>query len=194
MSANPPYGYDYTSLAPPLFNTPFISANSGQDIGQRFPSPIPALGASASNPNNSVNWSQYSPVTGVPSFYHRNVPPYTESYNITVERQLAANTTLSIGYVGAQAHHLLVLQSANPGNPALCLSLSEPSDVMPGSTTCGPFGESGVYTTPSGQVIEGTRGPFSSQFAAVTYQKTIGNSNYNALQVTFGTPAVRWSY
>ncbi len=33
------------------------------------------------------------------------------------------------------------------------------------------------------QSIPGTRGPFSSKFAAVTYQKTIANSNYNALQV-----------
>jgi hypothetical protein len=32
-------------------------------------------------------------------------------------------------------------------------------------------------------VVDGTRGPFSSQFAAVTYQKTIANSNYNALEV-----------
>jgi len=63
------------------------------------------------------------------------------------------------------------------------LSLSQPSDVMPGTATCGPFGESGVYTTPSGAVVHGTRGPFSSQFAAVTYQKTIANSNYNALQI-----------
>ncbi len=55
---------------------------------------------------------------------------------------------------------------------------------MPGTPTCGPFGESGTYITPSGQTIQGTRGPFSSQFAAVTYQKTIGNSNYNALDVS----------
>ena len=185
MSANPPYGYDYTSLSPPLFNTPFISANSGQNIGQRFPSPIPPLGASVTNPNNSVDWSQYSPITGVPSFYYRNVPPYTESYNLTVERQIGANSILSVGYVGTQAHHLLVLQSANPGNAALCLGLSQPGEVAPGSPTCGPFGESSAYTTAAGQVIDGTRGPFSSQFAAVTYQKTIGNSNYNALQFNF---------
>ncbi len=55
---------------------------------------------------------------------------------------------------------------------------------MPGTTTCGPFGESGTYITPSGQTIQGTRGPFSSQFAAVTYQKTIGNSAYNAFDVS----------
>jgi hypothetical protein len=38
--------------------------------------------------------------------------------------------------------------------------------------------------TRAGQVIQGTRGPFSSQFAAVTLQKTIANSNYNALEIS----------
>ncbi len=184
MSANPPYGYDYTSLAPPLFATPFVTAASGQDVGQRFPEPIPAFGASASNPNTSVDWSQYLPITGVPSFFHKNVTPYSESYTLSIERELARDTVLSASYVGTQAHHLLALISANPGNPALCLSLSQPGDVMPGTATCGPFGESGTYVTRSGQTIQGTRGPFSSQFAAVTYQKTIANSNYNALEVS----------
>jgi hypothetical protein len=49
MSANPPYGYDYNSVAPPLFTSPFVTAASGENIGQRFPEPIPSFGASASN-------------------------------------------------------------------------------------------------------------------------------------------------
>ncbi len=53
----------------------------------------------------------------------------------------------------------------------VCLSLSQPADVMPGTPTCGPFDESGTYLTPSGQTIQGTRGPLGPQFAAVTYQK-----------------------
>jgi len=182
MSANPPYGYDYTSLAPPLFETPFLTAASGQDIGQRFPEATPAFGASAQNPNTSVNWPQYLPITGVPSFFHRNVTPYSEGYTASIGRELAPNTVLTVSYVGTQTHHLLVLVSANPGNPTLCLSLSQPQDVAPGTPTCGPFGESGTYIARSGQTIQGTRGPFSPQFAAVTYQKTIGNSNYNALE------------
>ena len=184
MSANPPYGYDYTSFAPPLFATPFVTAADGRNNGQRFPEPIPASGASAKNPNTTVDWSQYLPITGVPSFFHDNVTPYSESYSFSVQREVARDTVLSASYVGSQAHHLLVLISANPGNPALCLSLSQPQDVMPGSPTCGPFGESGTYITSSGQTIQGTRGPFSSQFAAVTYQKTIGNSNYNSLELS----------
>ena len=183
MSANPPYGYDYTSLAPPLFSNPFVTAASGQNVGQRFPEPIPAFGASATNPDSSVDWSPYLPITGVPSFFYKNVPPYSASYSVSLERQIERNTLLSLVYVGTQAHHLLVLISANPGNPALCLSVSQTSQVKPGSATCGPFGEGGTYITPSGQVIQGTRGPYSSQFDAITYQKTLANSNYNALEI-----------
>jgi hypothetical protein len=183
MSANPPYGYDYTSLAPPLFSNPFVTAANGQNVGQRFPEPIPAFGASAANPNSSVNWSEYLPITGVPSFFHQNVPPYAASYTLSVERQIEGNTLLSLTYVGSQAHHLLVLISANPGDPAQCLSVSQTNQVMPGTATCGPFGEGGTYVTSSGQVIQGTRGPYRSQFDAITYQKTLGNSNYNAFEI-----------
>jgi hypothetical protein len=49
--------------------------------------------------------------------------------------------------------------------------------------TCGPFGEGGTYTLPNGQAVVCTRGPFSSQFDAITYQKTLANSGYNALQL-----------
>jgi hypothetical protein len=110
--------------------------------------------------------------------------PYSESYTLSIEREVARNTILNATYIGTQAHHLLVLVSANPGGPALCLSLSRPQNVMPGTATCGPFGESGTYTSRSGQLIQGTRGPFDSNFAAVTNQKTIGNSNYNALEIS----------
>jgi len=178
MSANPPYGYDYTSLAPPTFANPFVNAATGQAVLQPFPEPIPPYGASASHPNSAINWSQYLPITGVPSFYHANVPPYTESYTLSIQREVSNTTVLSLGYVGSQSHHQLVLISANPGNPALCLALN----AAGATPTCGPFGEGDTYTLPGGQAVQGTRGPFSSQFDAVTYQKTIGNSNYNALQ------------
>ncbi len=179
MSANPPYGYSYTSLAPPTFANPFVSAADAQVVNQPFPVPVQTAGASPNHPNNSVNWNQYLPITGVPSFYHGNVPPYTESYSFTVERQLAKSTVLSVGYLGSESHHQLVLLSANPGSAAECLALN-----AEGATpTCGPFGEGATYTLPNGQVVQGTRGPFSSQFNAVTYQKTLGNADYNALQV-----------
>ena len=184
MSANPPYGYSYTSPAPPLFETPFITAATGQNNGQRFPLAFPPFGASPTRPNDTVDWQLYLPLTGIPSFYDRNVPPYAENFTVSLERQLATRTSLRLAYDGSQAHHLLVLEEANPGSAALCLSLSQPADVMSGTATCGPFGESSAYTTPAGSVIQGTRGPFPSTFGGVSYQKTIANSNYNALEVT----------
>ncbi|HTV65135.1 MAG TPA: carboxypeptidase regulatory-like domain-containing protein [Bryocella sp.] len=179
MSANPPYGYSYTSLAPPTFADPFVNASNGQSATQPFPVPIQTSGASASHPNSNVNWNEYLPITGVPSFYPENVPPYTENYTLGVERQVTKATVLSVAYVGSQSHHQLVLIAANPGNPAECLALN-----AEGATpVCGPFGEGAAYTLPSGQIVQGTRGPFSSAFDAISYQKTIGNADYNALQV-----------
>ena len=58
------------------------------------------------------------------------------------------------------------------------------SEVAAGSATCGPFGESGTYTRANGQVVQGTRTRFSPAFGSVTWQKTIGNSHDNALEVS----------
>ena len=184
MSANPPYGMDFDSFGPPLFENPFVIAATGENVGQRFPSPIAAPGASAAKPNSTVDWSKYLPVAHMPGYHPQNVTPYGESYTFSIQRELRKNTLLSAGYAGSQAHHLLVLVSANPGDPALCLSLSRPEDVAPGSATCGPFGQNNTYIRRDGRKIEGTRGPFSSEFAGFSYQKTIGNSSYNSLQVT----------
>ncbi len=41
-----------------------------------------------------------------------------------------------------------------------------------------------MYTSASGQVINGTRAPLGPAFGSDTYQATIGQSNYNALQVS----------
>ena len=37
ISDNAPYGFTYTSPAPPLFSTPFVDAATGNSEGQRFP-------------------------------------------------------------------------------------------------------------------------------------------------------------
>jgi hypothetical protein len=184
MSANPPYGMDFDSFGPPLFETPFVIAATGQDTGQRFPSPIANPGASAQSPNRSVDWSSYLPIAHMPGYDPGNVTPYTASYNFSIERELAKDTSLKLSYLGSQAHHLLVLESANPGNRGLCLSLSRPEDVVPGTATCGPFGENNTYYSRDGRVVQGTRGPFGPDFAGFTYQKTIGNSNYNAFELS----------
>ena len=71
---------------------------------------------------------------------------------LSLERGLGNNTVLSLNYVGTQAHRLLVLVEANPGDPSLCLSLSNPANLAPGQVPCGAFGEDSTYTTATGQV------------------------------------------
>jgi hypothetical protein len=184
LAANAPYGTTYSSPAPPLFSDPFITASNGQNLGQYFPVTFAPLNSSASHPDSSIDWSQYVPISGIPAYPVTNRIPYTEQYMLSIERQIGDNTLFSAGYVGNQSHRLLVLVESNPGDPALCLSLSQPSEVAPGSATCGPFGESNVFTTASGQTVNGTRGPLGPSFGSNTNQSTIGNSNYNALELS----------
>jgi hypothetical protein len=183
MSANAPYGTTYTSPAPPLFSTPFVTASSGQNLGQYFPVTLAPLDSSAKHPDANINWAQFEPITGLPNYPTSNRIPYTEEYMLSLDRGLGPNTVFSLNYVGTQGHRLLVLDEANPGNPSLCLFLSSPANLAAGQTPCGPFGEDSTYTTATGQVYNGTRGPLGSNFGSNANQATMGNSNYNALQI-----------
>jgi hypothetical protein len=185
MYGVPPFGYNYLSPQPPLFATPFINAGNGVQNVDPYPFTFPPHGASAQNPYTGFNFASVIPISAAPYFYYRDSVPYTENYMFSIQRQISENALLTVSYVGNQGHHLLVMVPTNMGNPALCLSLSQPSQVAPGSSTCGPFGESGTYTSASGQVYQGTRLSLGSNYGPVTAQETIGNSNFNALEATF---------
>jgi Carboxypeptidase regulatory-like domain len=184
-TGNPPYGLTYTSPESPLMETPFIGALSGTHYLQQFPVDVPSYKVSPSNPDNSIDWSRYFPISGAGSVYYKNKTSYSMQYDLTIERQIGANSVFSIGYIGSLGRHLLTVHGANPGNPALCLSLSQQSEVAPGSPVCGPFGENLVYTRANGQVVNGTRGPFPNQIGTDARYENMGNSEYNGLEATF---------
>jgi hypothetical protein len=174
ISDNAPYGYTFQNTSNPLLTTPFIDGDTGNVEGQRFPAQLAPLNVSPSHPDPNIDFSRFEPIGATPGYKTTNTIPYTEEYMLSLQRQLGGNTLVSLSYVGNQAHHLAVLEAANPGNPALCLSL-------PG---CGANGENNVYTSASGQTITGTRGPLGPDFGSVSYQTTIGNSDYNALEAS----------
>jgi Carboxypeptidase regulatory-like domain/TonB dependent receptor len=184
LAANSPYGTTYTSPAPPLFSDPFITASNGQNFGQPFPYTFAPRNASASHPDPSFDWSSVEPISGIPAYDIHNRIPYSNQWMASVERQFGSNTVVNASYVGNVGRRLRVLVEANPGNPALCLSLSQQNQVAPGSATCGPFGENNVFTTASGQTLKGTRGPLGPNFGSNAYQSTIGVSDYNALELS----------
>ena len=179
----PPYGLSYTGNGT-LFATPFIDAADGTIHQQPFPLTFPPLNTTASNPTKGIDFSPFLPQAGMTTPFRGNSYPYNENYFFSIERQLGMNTLASVSYVGSQAHHLLLIYSANPGNPALCASLSKPSAVAPNTSTCGPGGEDDTYITADGRTINGTRGPFGSNFSNNDFEGSFGNSNYNSLQAS----------
>jgi hypothetical protein len=183
MYGVPPYGFNYLSPAPPLMATPFITAATGVNNGQRFPFPFPPHNVSRSNPDTSVNWANFAPLSADPFFYYRNQVPYISNYMLSVQREIASRALLTVSYVGNQGHRILAVSSVNLGDPALCLSLSG----------CVPFGEDNTYTSATGQIIRGTRtgqnkyGPLvgrGENYGENTADKSTANSNYNAFQTT----------
>ncbi len=185
MSGNPPYGFTDTTPAPTLFAEPFREAATGQSLGQRFPLQHVPFNASPSHPVTAVNWSNFEPLTGIPAFDKANVTPRTENYTLGIAQQITPHTTAALRYVGTQAHHLLAIQEVNPGEPALCLALSRPAQVAPGSPTCGPFDESSTFTAADGTMYIGTRTAFSGAFGSVNLQRTLANAHSNALEASF---------
>jgi hypothetical protein len=165
MYGVPPFGYNYLSPAPPLFANPFIAAADGTQNTDPFPLNFPPHSVSAANPYTSFDFVAATPISADPYFYDRNTVPYTENYMVSIERQFFSSARLTVSYAGNQGHHLPVLLPQNVGNPQLCLSI-------PG---CGPFGEDAYQT----------RAGLGPNYGSVTAQKTIGNSNYNALEANF---------
>jgi carboxypeptidase family protein/TonB-dependent receptor-like protein len=171
----PPYGLSYTSPSAPLFATPFTSASGEAGINP-FPLTFPPLNATASHPNPTIDYSQFPSIAGMTAPPPTNTYPYTENFFLSFQRELNANTVLNLSYVGSEAHHLLVVYSANPGNPALCLSL-------PG---CKPGGENPAtpYVNSSGQPVNCTRQGIGCAFGNDDYEGSVGNSNFNSFQAT----------
>jgi hypothetical protein len=184
LAANAPYGTTYSSPAPPLFATPFVSAANGQNYGQPFPYTFAPLNSSRSHPDADIDWSTYEPISGIPGYDIHNRTPYTEEWMLSIERQAGPDTVFSASYIGTSSHRQRVLVEPNSGNPALCLTLSQPSEVVSGTLTCGANGEDTVYYPIGGGQVDGTRGPLGPNFGSNALQSTIGRANYNALELS----------
>jgi len=180
---DPPFGLFYVSPVPVYLEQPYQSRASA-DPGQRFPFTIPAPGATGI-------WNQYLPISTAPTFRLDNKLPYSEQFNFNIQREVTNTTVLTVGYVESRGRHLLSTIESNPGNPATCLLIAT---LMPAGQGCGQFGEDTIYNVPNGPTFNGTR-PYSVtsgrglpngqlDFQANTWEATVANSTYNALQAS----------
>lgn len=190
-----PFGLFYVSPVPIHFDEPFRSRISAVNPGQRFPYVGVIQGSDGlAAPNPDVDFAPFLPIAGSPGYLTSNGIPYTEDFNLTLERQFGSGTLMALTYVGSRGHDLFSQIPFNPGDAQLCLQIGALFDAAgQAGQGCGPFGQDTIYTI-NGQTFNGTR-PFSvtsgrhlSQglldFGDNTWSATLAKSNYNALQVS----------
>lgn len=121
---------------PPQISTPFLC------LGPPLSSlpPTPSLVSSPTVPNGS----------GVlPFLIDPNLRmPYTQSWNVGIQRELPGNSQIDLNYVGSKAKRLLRLVDGNPPQPALVSQLQ--AFCVPGN----PANQG--FQTPTGQCDQST--------------------------------------
>jgi hypothetical protein len=173
-----PYQIFYVSPSPNLLDYPYTNRATGV-VNHPFPFSYPQNG------DKNIDFSQFLPLGGYPFTATNNSSPYSEVYSLSIQQQLSSRDVLSLNYAGSSSHHLLTNEEFNPGDPALCLGLSQISEVAPGTQTCGPSGEDSTYTRADGTVVKSTRPYLGAEgFASTPIIRSIGYSNYNSLQVS----------
>jgi len=115
--------------------------------------------------------------------------PYSQNWNIGIQRQLTTSLTLEVNYVGVKGTRLFRVVDGNPPQPGLVsqlLAFCVPGNAFGCSTSTLTFAnlwlgaEFGVL--PFDAVNNNAfQSPFSTPGAALN--KSIGNSTYNGLQV-----------
>ena len=193
---DPPYGLYYGSANPPLLESPFLTRSTLTSVGRRFPFPFPPTNVSPKNPDSTFPWAQVEPLSFDFSFDNRNKLPYSEHYELSIQRQVGANSVITASYVGNQGHRLVTSVEANPANPAACLAVM--NSTASGAPSCGPFSETPPFTvtvqngqsigvstpwqTPSGPVASVR--PLGPLFDTNPFVSTVANSRYNSLQLS----------
>jgi hypothetical protein len=141
FGAEPPFGgsnYIYDSL----FSTPFVDT-----AGNVYPNPF--NGILSPKPGTQIDWASFRPILLYGDEQPHIRTQYSEQYNLNFQRELGKDTVLQLGYVGSQAHRLLVTHDINYANPQTCLDLN----ATLGDGTCAQYYGDSAFSIPAGTVI-----------------------------------------
>ncbi|HWZ99104.1 MAG TPA: TonB-dependent receptor [Candidatus Dormibacteraeota bacterium] len=197
-----PFGLFWAPGGQKFFEAPFNDRVNGPD-GQVFPFVVPSS-ASKAKPNTTFDFSPFEPLDGNAevAFWHTNRLPYAEHFDFSIQRQFGANTVLSLGYVGTTGHKLIAFVNYNPSDNNLCLFLSNPANLAPGSNVCGrnnedsgPFvlapgvtapGYPGITSFATTRLLSGLNSASDTTvaFGRNAAEKTMANSAYHSFQAT----------
>ncbi len=168
FGAEPPFGGS-TYLPATFLNTPFVAQTGTVN-------PNPFTGILSPAPGTPQDWASFRPMLLYGDFQPHMRTQYTAQYNLTIQRELAKDIVLQLGYVGSQGHRLLASHDINAANPQTCLDIialanNDPTSVTSygSQATCGQFAEDNQYSVtlnpsvlpsgfhmPNGSVVQAT--------------------------------------
>jgi outer membrane receptor protein involved in Fe transport len=124
-----------------LFFNP-ISGNPSADV-PFLAQPFPNAGNAIPNPfpSKPVNHNIDFAAVGILPFGGTSIflddphlrTPYTYQYNLTVQREVARNTTFQVGYLGSSSHGLTALVDSNP---FILGTTDRVLNLLPGNSSC----------------------------------------------------------
>ncbi len=161
FSAEPPFGGS-SGLSNVMFNTPFLGQSG-------VVSPNPFGGILNPPRGQPVDWSRFRPILLFGQAQPDTRSQYSVQYNFTIQRQVAGDMVVQLGYVGTQGHRLLATHDINFGNPQTCLDLQAVADfydpnivgnpnanqTLFDTYSCGPFFADVPYFLPAGTMPAG---------------------------------------
>src|SRR5881296_2962830 len=127
-----------------------------------------------------------------PTAFDPNMPtPTVQIWDLTVERQLAKDLVLSVGYVGSQSYHTNLTLDGNTAPPVVC---QNPQGCRSGGVLALPTDPTLLatrYTVPQGTLYMAP-GPRPNPYVSYTQSWFgYGTANYNAMNVSILKRAAR---
>lgn len=163
----PPFGIGSTGAGDiggtPSFANPFTSIDGSGALPNKFPfTSFPKAG------DSTINFGNFEPLS-----LNTNDPnlttPYSQNFNLNIQREFASNTVFTVGYYGALGRHLY---RAFEGNTITAAGQA----ACAASPSCVANRTLQHFFFPTHSALPG------DVFASVGTQATDGTSNYNALQ------------
>ena len=178
FGAEPPFGGS-TFVYETQFSQPFL----GQDGSTSYLNPFNGV----LNPQRgtSQDWAIFEPMLLFGDFQPHMRSQYSTQYNFSIQRQLAHDMKLEIGYVGSQGHRLLATHDINYSNPQTCLDIynianANPSSVQDGfgdQVSCGQFLEDAPFIIQPGTVLPNDLHlPYVQNHSVIPAGTTVGAS------------------
>jgi hypothetical protein len=161
FGAEPPFGGS-TAVAETQFNLPFAGQdyNTATQTGTTYPNPF--NGVISPQHGTAQNWARFEPIDLFGDFQPHMRTQYSAQYNLTIQRELAKDMKLEVGYVGSQGHRLLATHDIDYSNPQTCVDISNIATANPafitagnggGLTTCAQFTEDAQFFITPGTVL-----------------------------------------